>query len=60
MLEAASGGTPKQPQINIVSELARDGTLFDLLLRFGGKGLQEAQAVHILKDISRGLLHMHS
>jgi hypothetical protein len=42
MLEAAAGGLPTKPQINIVSELAKDGTLFDLLLRFGGKGLQEA------------------
>jgi AP2-associated kinase len=60
MLEAAPGGTQRFPQINIVSELAKDGTLFDLLVKFGAKGLSEQQTVHILKDVCRGLLHMHS
>jgi len=50
------------PQVNIVSELCTDGTLFDLLVKYGGgtKGLSEAQTVHIIKDVCRGLLHMHS
>ena len=47
-------------QISIVSELCQDGTLFDLIVKYGGKGLNEQQVVHIMKDISRGLLHMHN
>jgi AP2-associated kinase len=51
---------PSYPTVNIVSELCSDGTLFDLLVRFGAKGLNELQTIHILKDVCRGLLHMHS
>ena len=47
-------------QINIVNGLCTDGTLFDLLVRYGAKGLQEQQVIHVLKDVCRGILHMHS
>ena len=47
-------------QVSIVSELCTEGTLFDLIVKFGGKGLNEQQVVHIMKDFCRGLLHMHS
>jgi cyclin G-associated kinase len=58
ILEAATGGSFSSPQINIISELAQ-GTLFDLLVKFP-RGLSEPQTVHILRDLCRGLLHMHS
>lgn len=47
-------------QISIVSELCTEGNLFDLLVKFGGKGLNEQQVIHIVKDVCRGLLHMHN
>ena len=47
-------------QISIVSELCTEGTLFDLIVRYGGKGLSEYQVVHIMKDVCRGLLEMHN
>lgn len=42
-----------------MSELCNDGSLFDLINRYGGK-LNEAQIVHIMIDVCKGLLHMHS
>ena len=33
--------SPGMHQISIVSELCTEGTLFDLIVRFGGKGLSE-------------------
>ena len=47
-------------QVNIVNELCAEGTLFDLLVKYGAKGLKEQQVIHVLKDLSRGILHMHS
>jgi hypothetical protein len=51
---------PGHQRVSIVSELCTDGTLFDLLVKFGGKGLSEAQVVHIIGDVCRGVLHMHN
>jgi serine/threonine protein kinase len=45
-------------QVNIVNELCTEGTLFDLLVKYGGT-LKEPQVIHILRDVCRGLLHMH-
>ena len=47
-------------RVSIVSELCTDGTLFDILVKFGGKGLSESQVIHIMGDVCRGVLHMHN
>ena len=53
------GASQTQQQVNIVCELCAEGTLFDLMVKYGGS-VTELQMVHILKDVGRGLLHMHS
>ncbi len=46
-------------QVNIVCELCTEGTLFDLMVKYGG-AINELQMVHILKDVAKALLHMHN
>jgi AP2-associated kinase len=48
-----------QNEFLIQSELCSGGTLFDMITKYGG-ALKEAQTVFILKDIAKGLLHMHN
>lgn len=46
-------------KVLILSELCTGGSLFDLINKFNGK-LSEAQIVHIMIDLCKGLSHLHS
>lgn len=46
-------------QILILSELCTGGTLFDLIQKYDG-ALKEAQIIFVLRNVSRGLLHLHN
>lgn len=48
-----------QGRVLILSELCSGGSLFDLINKYDGK-LNQAQIIHIMIDICKGLSHMHA